>query len=46
MDMEVPGLGGESKLQLLTCATATAMLDLAASVTYSMACGNAGFLTH
>ena len=44
--MEVPRLGIESELQLLSCATATAMPDPVASVTYSTAQSNAGSLTH
>ena len=38
--MEVSKLGAELELQLLTYTTATAMLDLSASVTYITARGN------
>ena len=40
--MEVLRLGGELELQLLACATVTAMPDLAKSVTYATAHGNPG----
>ena len=40
--MEFPRLGGELELQLLACATVTAMPDLAKSVTYATAHGNPG----
>ena len=44
--MEVPRLGVESELQLLTYTTATATPDLNQSVTYTTARGNVGSLTH
>ena len=44
--IEVLRLGVESKLQLPTFATATAMKDLAMSLTYTTACCNAGSLSH
>ena len=45
--MEVPRLGVESELQLLACATATAVQDLSlVSITYTAAHSNAGSLTH
>ena len=44
--LEVPKLRVESELQLLTYATATAMPDLATSVTCTTAHSNAGSLTH
>ena len=43
---EVPKLGVESKLQLVTYATATALRIQATSATYAVTWGNAGSLTH
>ena len=43
--MEVPGLGVKLELQLPACIIATAMQDLATSVTYTAAHGNAVSLT-
>ena len=45
-NMEVSRLGVNLELQLLTYATATAMLDPSHSATYTAAHGNAGSLTH
>ena len=42
--MEVPGLEVESELQQQAYTTATAILDLTASVTYTIAHGNTGSL--
>ena len=44
--IEVPRLGVELELQLLPYATATVTPDRDASVTYTIAHGKAGFLTH
>ena len=44
--MEVPRLGTESQLQLLTYATAIASRIQATSATYAVACGNTGSLNH
>ena len=42
--MEVPGLEVESEMQQQAYTTATAILDLTASVTYTIAHGNTGSL--
>ena len=44
--MELPRLGVEWELKLPAYVTATATLDLATSVIYAIAFGNAGSLTH
>ena len=44
--MEVPRLGVESELQLLTYTTATAIRDPSMSATYTIAHSNAGSLAH
>ena len=44
--MEVPRLGVESELQLLTYTTAIAAWDPTMSVTYTTAHSNAGSLTY
>ena len=44
--MEVPRLGVKSELQLPAYTTATAILDLSLTLTYTAAHGNARSLTH